>query len=518
MNKFIALTVVGLFLIGCKTLPQGQNSTENPDDNNITLKFVQVNDVYEIAPLNGGEYGGMARVAHIRDSIKNKFPNTYLFMAGDFLNPSLLGTLKVDGERLYGKQMVDVMNAMNFDLVTFGNHEFDLSEKNLQKRINESNFSWTSANVRQVTDAGIDLFSKKDAVTEVAISPMTVSDFANFQIKDSDGKSMTFGIVGVCIASNPQAFVYYGDIYEEVDRAYKEAQKVNDVVFGLTHVKIEQDEEIAKLLPSIPLIMGGHDHNAMLVKVGETAIAKADSNAKSLYVHTILFNTLTKKCEVKSELVFVDEKIASNLKVEKIVEKYNQLLETQLKEVIANPDEIIYNPIIPLDGTDSASRSIQTNLGYLIARSMAYSFDDTVDGALVNGGSIRVDDQLEGPITATDIFRVLPFGGSVLKVELKGKLLLDILDFGEEKRGEGAYLQRYNISQSKEGEWTLQGKLIEDTVNYKIAFSDYLLKGLDIPFLTAENKEIISVLTPKENETAADIRKAIIFYLNSLKK
>lgn len=103
----------------------------------VTLKFVQVNDVYEIAPLNGGEYGGMARVAHIRDSIKKQFPNTYLFMAGDFLNPSLLGTVKVDGERLNGKQMIDVINAMDFDLVTFGNHELDLSEEDLQKRLDE---------------------------------------------------------------------------------------------------------------------------------------------------------------------------------------------------------------------------------------------------------------------------------------------------------------------------------------------------------------------------------------------
>ena len=39
------------------------------------------------------------------------------------------------------------MNAMNFDLVAFGNHEFDLSYTHLQERLNESNFDWVSANV-----------------------------------------------------------------------------------------------------------------------------------------------------------------------------------------------------------------------------------------------------------------------------------------------------------------------------------------------------------------------------------
>ena len=80
-----------------------------------------------------------------------------LVMAGDFLNPSLLGTIKVDGERLRGKQMVEVMNAMNFDLVAFGNHEFDLPYKDLQKRLNESKFDWISANVKQKTKNGSEL-------------------------------------------------------------------------------------------------------------------------------------------------------------------------------------------------------------------------------------------------------------------------------------------------------------------------------------------------------------------------
>ena len=48
---------------------------------------------------------------------------------------------------------------------------------------------------------------------------------------------------------------------------------------------------------------------------------------------------------------------------------------------------------------------------------------------------------------------------------------------------------------------------------YSVAFSDYLLKGFDIPFLTSDNKEIIAVYQPKENELAFDIRKAVIEYL-----
>ena len=131
------------------------------DDGKIDFTFLQLNDVYEIAPIQGGAYGGMARVETVHKELLKENPNTMLFLAGDFLNPSLLGSIKVDGERVRGKQMVEVMNAMNFDLVAFGNHEFDVSQKDLQNRLNESNFPWISANIKLKTDGGLIPFYKE---------------------------------------------------------------------------------------------------------------------------------------------------------------------------------------------------------------------------------------------------------------------------------------------------------------------------------------------------------------------
>ena len=102
------------------------------DDGKIDFTFLQLNDVYEIAPIQGGKFGGMARVETVHQQLLQENKNTMLFMAGDFLNPSLLGTLKYEGERIRGKQMIEVMNAMKFDLVAFGNHEFDLKKSDLQ--------------------------------------------------------------------------------------------------------------------------------------------------------------------------------------------------------------------------------------------------------------------------------------------------------------------------------------------------------------------------------------------------
>ncbi|WP_310992240.1 bifunctional metallophosphatase/5'-nucleotidase [Aequorivita marina] len=512
MKNFLLLVLAGYFLTGCEIL---KIAPEDPVKGAgvVTLKFVQMNDVYEIAPLNGGEYGGLARVAHIRDSIKAKYPNTYLFLAGDFLNPSLLGTLKVDGERVNGKQMIDVLNAMEIDLVTFGNHEFDLSEEDLQKRLNESKFTWTSANVRHVTEDGnVEPFS-----TKWDYSSVPTSDYSTFDAMDADGNKMKFGVFGVTLPSNPKEYVYYGDIYDNAKRAYDLAIQKSDFVVGLTHVAIDQDIEIAKRIRTLPLIMGGHEHFNMLEKEGRTLIAKADANAKSIYIHSIIYDLRTKHLYIDSEVMMVTDKIASSAKVERVVNKWTDLLDQELKEVIDDPNAVIYTAKIPLDGTDKASRSKQTNLGELIARSMAYSYQDKVAGAIVNGGSIRIDDRLVGDLTSTDIFRILPFGGSVLKVDLKGSLLKKVLDYGQASSGEGAYLQRYNISRAQGGTWKMNGKIIRDKKTYKIAISDFLLKGLDIPFLTPENPEVKKVYKPVEKETAGDIRKAIIAYLSSLK-
>ena len=476
------------------------------ENGKIDFTFLQLNDVYEIAPIQGGEFGGMARVETVHQQLLQENKNTMLVMAGDFLNPSLLGTVTYNGERIRGKQMVETMNAMNFDLVAFGNHEFDLSANDLQKRLDESNFNWITSNVLENKDGKTAPFSnKQNKVSETFIKEFT----------DADGTKIKVGFISVCVPSNPRSFVTYKDALEEAKRSYNDLKDKVDVVFGLTHVKVSQDKEILKMLPNIPLIMGGHEHTNMMVPVGDSFLAKADANAKSAYIHRISFDTKTKKVVIKSELKEINEAILEDEKVGAVVQKWQTILTKKIKEVIENPNEIILNAKTPLDARDKPIRSTQTNMGELITKSMSFVFDNKVDCALVNGGSIRIDDELEGNITAVDIFRVLPYGGAVLKVQLKGSLLQKVLDYGENARGTGAYLQRYNVEKTK-NKWLVKSKPINPNKTYTVAFSDYLLKGFDIPFLSNKNKEVLSVSTPISTDISFDIRNAVILYLKSL--
>ena len=500
LRNAIAILSCIAFIVGCKSV---KVTSATPKSDNIQFTFVQVNDVYEIAPLSGGKYGGMARVAHVRDSIKAIQPNTFLVMAGDFLNPSLLGTLKLDGERIRGRHMIEVMNAMEFDVVTFGNHEFDLKVDDFQKRVNEADFQWTTANVYQVTADGNRSFE-----TIKGADTLRIPESVRLPIMEADTVAMNVGVLSVTIDSNPVDYVYYSDYLLEGNTAFQtlKAQKT-EVIVGLTHLTIEQDIELANSLPELSFIMGGHEHSSMLVPTNHATVAKADANAKTLYVHEFNYNRRTKKTTVKSQP-----------KTKAVVDKWNTILQEKIKEVVPNPDEIIYHATTPLDGTDSANRSIQTNLGGLVSAGMAAAYDNEVDGVFVNGGSFRVDDALPGEVTSIDIFRVLPFGGSVLKVKLTGSLLKKVLDYGVSKRGTGAYLQRHDITQSASGNWQIGGKKIDPNKEYTLATSDFLLKGFDIPFLTKENPGVLEIYEPKSSEISGDIRKAVILYLRSIKK
>jgi len=486
------------FIISCKN-----------DDQKIDFTFLQLNDVYEISSIQGGKFGGLARVETIHQQLLQENKNTLLVMAGDFLNPSLLGTLKVNNERVLGKQMIEVMNAMKFDVVAFGNHEFDLSQKDLQSRLSESSFPWISANVKLISENDTISFYKEVQGTKTPLKDYFIKEFS-----DNDGTKIKVGFISVCIPSNPKEYVFYENMFVKARASYESIKDSVDVVFGLTHVKIVNDKRIAKLLPNIPLIMGGHEHTNHSERVGNVLITKADANAKTVYVHRISFDKRIKKVTIASELKEINNKIQQDKRVGEIVSKWQTILNTNIKAIIENPNEIIYNAITSLEGRDTPIRSEQTNLGGIITKSMSYSFDNQVDCALVNGGSIRIDDVLEGEITPIDIFRVLPYGGAILKVQIKGRLLKRVLDYGLSASGTGAYLQRFNAEKIADN-WMINNAKLDIQKTYTVAFSDYLLKGFDIPFLSEENKEVLSIYYPTSNELAADIRKAVVAFLKN---
>lgn len=114
-------------------------------------------------------------------------------LGGDYLSSSALGTTIVDGQRLAGRQMVDVLNATGIDWATFGNHEFDVTEAQFRARLEETKFRLVS----NVTGAKGRPFP---GVARAAIVPVPVA-----------GRALRIGLIDVTIDATQKDWVRYPD-------------------------------------------------------------------------------------------------------------------------------------------------------------------------------------------------------------------------------------------------------------------------------------------------------------------
>lgn len=513
---FLLLLAYGT-LLSCKSVKQPPNQSRSiTDDGQIEVVFLQMNDVYEISPLEGGKVGGLSRVATIKKNLLAQNPNTQCIMAGDFLNPSVIGTLKYEGQRIAGRQMVDVMNTMGVDLAVFGNHEFDLSEKDLQKRLTEARFGWIASNVLHQTTQGLEPFR-----SGAAQEPIPVSHVLAFT--DQDGTQIKIGIIGLTINSNPKNYVTYGTPYIDIAKRLSDSLQPHcDYIIALTHLNIADDLALSRQVPALRLLMGGHDHDHMYHQVGQSFVAKADANAKTVYVHRLRYNKPQKQLTIQSQLIPVDTAIPMDSVTQQVVDKWMAIADRSFNELGFDPNEILLDTKEPLDGRESSIRHHETGLTRLITQ--AVSAATRAEATVLNSGSIRIDDQLSGRITQYDILRTLPFGGKLIEVQLKGSLLQKILEAGHANKGTGGYLfyDRITFDAGKRV-WLINQKPIDLKKTYRIALSDFLLSGQEknLGFLNHQNPDLISIDEPSVSnpkDLRNDIRQAVIAYLRSREK
>lgn len=427
----------------------------------VEIDLLQLNDVYEIGPVEGGKRGGLARVATLRKRLLAENPNTFTLLAGDFVSPSALGTAKVDGQALAGRQMVAVLDAMGLDLATFGNHEFDLKEGQLLDRLGESRFRWTSANVTRASGGAFP-----------GVSPHVVLTARG------PGGSVRIGVVGVTLASNPVAFASYADPLDSFRREFESLRGQVDVVVGLTHLDFAEDQALAESVPEVDLILGGHEHENVRAFRGAdfTPILKADANARTVYVHHLRYDTARRSLAVDSRLVIVSDEIPEDPEVAKIVASWEEKGFAGFREQGFEPTAQVAVTTVALDGREASVRTRSTGLTDLLARAFLAEAEGS-ELSVYNGGSIRIDDVLPpGPVTQYDVLRVLPFGGKVLTADIRGSLLARALDQGLANRGKGGFLQTANVSQGGGG-WTVGGKPLDPDRTYRIAINDYLASG-----------------------------------------
>ncbi|MHA7099009.1 bifunctional metallophosphatase/5'-nucleotidase [Roseivirga pacifica] len=449
-NQLFLFSFLSLFLFACQ-------------DQKVEFIILQMNDVYEIAPLEGGKVAGMARVATVRKQLLQENSNVITTLSGDFVSPSLIGTLKYDGQRIAGKQMVEVMNAVEVDYVVPGNHEYDINEDEIQARINESSFEWTTTNVFHVVNG-------KSVPWEKNGTP-----FPDHIMHTIDGVDIAF--FGSTVPFNKKDYVSYTDKYESVKAVYEEVKDEAEIFVGITHLEEEMDDSLAThFVPQFDLILGGHDHANMKFQFGETVMTKADANAKTVYVHRISYDKATGETSINSELVNIDDSIAEDAEVKQVVDKWVNISNESMAAMGYTPNEVVMTTSDTLDGRESSIRYKPTNYPIMTAESFLFAVPDA-DLAVFNSGSIRLDDQLTGTITEYDILRSFPFGGGVSIVSLMGDVIERILETGTVTNvGIGGYLQLANAEKKADG-WYIKQQKLSTSKTYKLVLPQFVMNG-----------------------------------------
>ncbi|MCS7020085.1 MAG: bifunctional metallophosphatase/5'-nucleotidase [Cytophagales bacterium] len=470
-----------------------------------TIQFFAINDTYEIAPLSNGTVGGMARVATAFRQQQAKHPHTFFVHAGDFLSPSVIGTLHHQGKRIAGKHMVETMNAAGVQYATFGNHELDVEEADLLARIEEADFQWLVANLESKQDTQRQPFMQHGKPIPRSVILQT--------------DRLKVGMLAVTIPVE-KPYAAFEDFLVAAEKEYQQIVPQCDAVVALTHLELAQDVALARRLPGLALIIGGHDHENMRYKIGNTIIAKADANAKTAYLHRLKVATRTRKQKVRSRLISISAQLPEEPATAAVVQKWQHIADKSFTEMGFRAAEVVATAHQPWDGMEKSVRNAPTNLSRMIAEAVKAAFPDA-DAAIINAGSIRIDDQLEGNITQYDIMRILPFGGGLAKMKITGALLLEVLASGLKNKGLGGYLVHAAITQNSEGTWLIGNEAIDKSKVYTLATTDFLISGkeFNLSFFNAQNPQISDLQIFKDtNDFRSDIRKVFMHYLQQSTK
>lgn len=478
--------------------------TEKPEGA-FTLSVLHVNDTHARA----NELPKLATAVKEQRETKK---NVLTLHAGDAFS----GTLYFN--EFHGQADLALLNEIGFDAMVFGNHEFDLGSspeghQALADFVKGAKFPFVDAN----TD-----FSADDKFTGL-FTDLVSSEPENGKIysgivKEIDGEKV--GIFGLTteetldIASPGK--VKFTNYIEEAKKAVAafEGMGVNKII-ALTHIgyndnpNVDNDILLAKNVPGIDIIVGGHDHTKLdepfvvdTNTVGEakdaTLIVQANEYVKYLGTLDVTFDGKGVVTEYGGELIDLG-KVAEDETLVKLLAPYKAKVdEVNNKEIGVTLKEALANPRASESSLESV-RSNETALGNIItdgmlAKAQKYT-DKTVVMALQNGGGIR-EAIPAGNITVGQVITVLPFGNTLALMdatgaELKAAFEVSLKNAPKENGGflhiAGAKLQ-YDSSKevgsrvvSIEYLDKATGKYvaIEDGKTYTVATNAYTAKGGD---------------------------------------
>lgn len=229
------------------------------------LVILHTNDTHShFDPLRDGTGGVIERAAYV-DSVRARrgARNVLLLHAGDFSQGSSYFTI------LKGDLEIDVINAMGYDCVTLGNHEFDNGLEELARRLSSLKCPVVCANYD---------FTPFEAGKY--ITPYTIVHKAGLSIGIIGLLCDVSSVVNRETADRMPVLGTHAEVANKWAKYLKE-EALCDKVLLLTHIGYEEDVALAAEVRNVDLIVGGHSHTFL-----EEPTICADADGKPLPVIT----------------------------------------------------------------------------------------------------------------------------------------------------------------------------------------------------------------------------------------
>lgn len=191
----------------------------------------------------GLELGGYPRLGTAVGDLRRQGKPLLFLHAGDMVQGTLYYT------KYQGLADIDLLNSMGLDAATLGNHDFDGGPEATAVLIDQAIFPVISANV----DAS------QDPALAGRIKPYVIKTFSGERV----------AIIGATTPytpslSRPGGRVAFGELASRVAAVVGEleAKGVNKIIL-LTHIGYDEDLRLARTMPGIDVIIGGHSHTLL---------------------------------------------------------------------------------------------------------------------------------------------------------------------------------------------------------------------------------------------------------------
>lgn len=458
----------------------GYSSVENPSDH-LLLQLLSMNDLHgkidQTYELNEGTLGRMDYVSAYLKEREQENPNTLMVHAGDIIGGSSPVSALFQDE-----PTVEIMEAIGFDVGVVGNHEFDEGITELKRVLDGGDHPNGTENYDGQN------FPLLCANCEYKDTGEPVLD--SYFIKEVEGVKVGFvGAITPTTAGKviPEGIenIRFTDYTAGVNKAVAELkeQGVKSIVV-LGHLTATQNGdsitgEAATLAngvdDEVDIILAGDNHQIVNGYVDEKLIVQAWEYGKAFAdIDVEIDRTTGDIVKETAEVVYVDQnKIDPDPVVAEILAKYENKVADLLNEVVGEA-------AVEMKGGYATFGTIGDNaLGNLIADGMLYAMDS--DFALMNGGGIR-DSLNQGPITWNELFNIQPFGNTLVKVEVTGAELKDILNTQFSSYGPdvsvGGFKYTWNRSLGDFGQvvdlFHLDGTKIDPNETFTVTVNNYM--------------------------------------------